>query len=110
MEYNSVVWSPSNIQDIMRIERVQRKFTKALPGYKVLSYVSRLNQLGLLSLELRRQHTDLIVCYKIVFRLVDVSFNDFFQYPTDANTQGHTCIQFSCSRSTAQTEPEKSIF
>jgi len=32
----------------MSVERVQRKFTKALPGFKTLSYVSRLNKLGLL--------------------------------------------------------------
>ena len=71
---------PSNIQDIVRVEQVQRKFTKALPGFKTLSYVSRLNKLGLLSLEQRRLHSDLIMCYKIIFGIVGVCNSDFFQF------------------------------
>ena len=90
VEYNSVVWSPSNIQDIVRVEQVQRKFTKALPGFKTLSYVSRLNKLGLLSLEQRRLHSDLIMCYKIIFGIVGVCNSDFFQFSyTAKSTRGH---------------------
>ena len=60
------------------IEKVQRRFTKRLYGLKSLSYADRLTKLGLCSLELRRLHLDLILCYKIVFGMVNVSFNDFF--------------------------------
>jgi len=42
LEYNSVIWSPSYVQDIDTIERVQRKFPKRLPGFKKLSYMERL--------------------------------------------------------------------
>jgi len=34
VEYNSVIWSPSTVRDIELIERVQRRFTKRLPGFK----------------------------------------------------------------------------
>ena len=34
VEYNSVVWSPSSAHDIDAVERVQRRFTKRLPGLK----------------------------------------------------------------------------
>jgi len=34
-------------QDIDKIERVQRRFTKRLPGFKYLSYSKRLLQLNL---------------------------------------------------------------
>jgi len=54
LEYNSVVWSSSYVQDIDTIERVQRKFTKRLPGFKKLSCMERLYLLDLPSLELRR--------------------------------------------------------
>jgi len=37
-----------------------------------------INQTVLCSLELRRFNLDLILCYKIVFGMVNVSFNDFF--------------------------------
>ena len=67
VQYCSVVWSPSLKQDIDLIEKVQRRFIKRLRGLKAYSYSERLQYLGLTSLELRRQHLDLIFCYKIVF-------------------------------------------
>jgi hypothetical protein len=39
LEYCSQVWSPQNITDIVRIESVQRSFTKKLRGFENLSYV-----------------------------------------------------------------------
>jgi len=39
--------------------------------------ISILSKLNVPSLELRRLHIDLIMCYKIVFSLVDVKFDDF---------------------------------
>jgi len=77
LEFNSVVWSQSK-QDIECIERVVRRFTKRLPGLKSYPYKVRLKRLNLTTLELRRLHIDLVWCYKIVFGLVDVSFDDFF--------------------------------
>jgi len=51
-----------------------------------LSYQERI--IGLPSLELRRLYTDLIWYYKIVFGLVDLQFDDFFErVPT--HTRGH---------------------
>jgi len=40
-QYNSVIWSPLKMCDIRRVESVQRKFTKRLPGYRDLSYADR---------------------------------------------------------------------
>ena len=64
VEYNSVIWSPQTVHDIEEIERVQRMFTKRLPGLKTYSYTTRLNRLKLPSLELRRLHIDLIMFIK----------------------------------------------
>ena len=75
--------------DIEQIEQVQRKFTKRLPGLKMYSYAVRLSKLDVPSLELRRLHMDLILCYKIVFGLIDVKFDDFFQLSTVVTTRGH---------------------
>jgi len=38
LEYNSVVWSPYKIGDVSCIEKVQRSFTKRLPGLNNLTY------------------------------------------------------------------------
>ncbi len=79
VEYATEIWSPSQIGDIDRIERVQRMFTKRLPGLQNFSYVERLSKLSLESLEQRRIIRDLIFVYKMLFNLVDLSFENFFQ-------------------------------
>jgi len=53
VEYKSIIWSPHYKQDIERIESVQRRFTKRLPGLKNYKYTERLTMLDLASLELR---------------------------------------------------------
>jgi len=86
LEFNSVVWSPQGKQDIECIERVLRRFTKRLPGFKSYPYKVRLKRFNLTTLELRRLHIDLVWCYKIVFGLVDVRFDDFFTSATLSQT------------------------
>jgi len=89
VEYNSVVWSPHMKRDIVAIEKVQKRFTMILVGLKCLPYAERLKSLNLTSLELRRLHSDLLWCYKIVFGLVDITCDDFFQLCTSSVTRGH---------------------
>ena len=88
LEFNTVVWSPSLKCDIRSVEKVQRKFTKRLPDYGDLSYVERRAKLNLKSLELRRLHYDLVMCYKIVFNIIQLRFSDFFVFST-LPTRGH---------------------
>ena len=69
---------------------MQRGFTKRLPGLKNLTYKERLAATNLDdTLELRRLRTDLIVCYKIVFGLIKVDFNNFFSFAPANNTRNH---------------------
>ena len=42
-----------------------------------LTYSQRLKVIDLESLELRRLYADLIMCYKIVFGLANLTFSDF---------------------------------
>jgi len=56
--------SPYQLDDIAKIESVQRRFIKRLPGLSNTSYSDRLAVLGLRSLQLRRLHQDLIYTYK----------------------------------------------
>ena len=89
LEYNTVIWSPYKTGDISNIEKVQWGFTKRLPGLKNLTYKERLAATNLDTLELRRLRTDLIVCYKIVFGLIKVEFNNFFSFAPANNTRSH---------------------
>jgi hypothetical protein len=78
LEYACSLWLPHHIAYIRKIESVQRRFTKRFPGLAEYNYSSRLALLDLDSLELRRLRQDLILVYKIVFRLVGVNSNDYF--------------------------------
>lgn len=89
VEHCSVVWSPSLKKDIELIEKVQRRFTKRLPGLKHMPYKERLHFLDLPSLELRRLHSDLIYCYKIVFGVVNLRCADFFEFSSVTTNRGH---------------------
>ena len=70
LEYCSPVWSLHNKQLITKIELVQRFFTKAIPGLRTLPYKSRLQKLGLKTLEHRRLIHDLCLCHKILHEFI----------------------------------------
>ncbi len=89
LEHNTAIWSPLNKGDIERVEKVQRRFTKWLPGLKHSTYGQRLKCINLESLELRRLHADLTMCYKIVFGLINLSFTEFFAFSPNTVTRSH---------------------
>ena len=94
LEYATCVWSPSHANAIQLTERVQRKFTRGLPGFKLLSYTNRLTKSALKSLEMRRLHHELIMTYKTLFSKVKVNIDDFFSY---ANSDYNTLVLYSWS-------------
>jgi len=100
LEYNSPVWSPHLLKDINLIEKVQRRFTKRLPGMSDLSYGDRLSALATEQLEARRLRTDLVTAYKIIFGLTILNRDSFFKFSEcTINTRGHSykLLQPTCS-------------
>ena len=89
LEYCTPVWSPHLISDIDTIEKVQKHFTKRLPGLWNRNYAERLQILNLESLEVRRIKNDLIFLFQIVKNLVDMDSSELFTYNTSA-TRGHS--------------------
>ena len=71
--------------DIERVQEIQRR----LQGLRNYSYADRLKLLNLSSVKLRRIRSDLAWCYKIVFGLTIIKFDDFFQWCTAPQTRGH---------------------
>ena len=92
LEYNTVIWSPSLKCDVTAVEKVQRRFTKHLPGFRNLNYAERRSKLNLTTLELRRLHNDLVMCYKIMFNIIRLEFSNFFTFNTYSSTRGHASI------------------
>ena len=64
--------------DIYNIERVQRSYTKRLPGLKSLSYTKRFLRLNLESLESSRVKADLVLLFKVIHEFVDIDHSAMF--------------------------------
>ena len=67
------VWAPHKIELIKKIEGVQRRATKYLPGMKDLTYPERLRKLKLPTLMYRRLRGDLIEAFKILKPVYDTN-------------------------------------
>eukprot|EP00061_Rhincodon_typus_P008708 g31569.t1 len=66
LEYCVEFWLLRSRKDIIKLKRVQKRFTRMLPGVECLSYEEQMDKLGLLSLERRRLTGDLMEVYKIM--------------------------------------------
>jgi ribonuclease P/MRP protein subunit RPP40 len=90
LEYASSVWSPVLKQDITRLEDVQRRATKQVPGLRELTYPERLRRLKLPSLSFRRKRGDMIEVYKILHGLYNINPSHFFERMDESSTRGHS--------------------
>ncbi|XP_059822785.1 uncharacterized protein LOC132392642 [Hypanus sabinus] len=106
LEYCVQFWSPNLRKDILAIEGVQRRFTRLIPGMAGLSYVERLERLGLYTLEFRRIRGDLIETYKIIKGLDTLEAGSTFPLMGESRTRGHSLIRGRPFR----TEMQKNFF
>jgi ribonuclease P/MRP protein subunit RPP40 len=88
IEYGSQVWNPHFKMDIDMLERVQRRYTKFIPGLFDISYPDRMKNLGIVSMELRRVHLDLTFAYKIIHGKMKVDFAKYFKL-SENQTRGN---------------------
>ena len=79
LEYCVSVWSPYLRKDIDCLEKVQRRATKLVKGFKYKSYEDRLQLLGITSLEKRRVRGDMIQVFRIVKGFDRMNMEDFFE-------------------------------
>src|SRR6218665_985195 len=89
LEYCIQVWSPYLKQDMEKLEKLQRRATKMIQGYKDLSYEERLIRCGLTTLEKRRSRGDLIEAYKIITGKESIQWERFFELAASKGTRGH---------------------
>src|SRR6267154_1221648 len=60
LDYCVPVWRPYTNKDMTKLEKVQKRFTKMIEGYKTKSYEQRLIKLGITALEGRFHRADMI--------------------------------------------------
>ena len=65
LEFCCEVWNPYLKKDIVLLEGIQRWSTYKIAGFKELNYWQRLRELGLLSLQRRREKIILVHVWKI---------------------------------------------
>ena len=90
LEFGSAVWNPVLMQDICKVESVQRRFTKRLKGIRNLPYTSRLTNLGLDSLHCRRTKADLCMCYKIINNYTCTQVASALTFSSTKQTRGNS--------------------
>ena len=88
LEYGNVIWHPCYVADIKKVESVQRRATKMIPGFKDKPYQERLKELDLYSMEYRRKRGDMIQVYKILNNLDRIDISNFF-IQVKSTTRGH---------------------
>ena len=69
LEYAQAVWSPQCKTLIRKIEDVQRRATKLIPGFYNMTYPERLKKLKLPTLAFRRARGDMIEVYKMLAKI-----------------------------------------
>jgi hypothetical protein len=87
-EYCSPLWNPSKLEDIKKLESVQRAFTARIHEVKHLGYWDRLKALNLMSLQRRRERYIIIHVFKIIHDLAPNDINMQFQH---TNRRGLCC-------------------
>ena len=89
LEYCVQFWSPYYRKDIIKLERVQKRFTRMLPRLDGLSYKERLDRLGLFSLKRKRLRGDLIEVYKIMTGIDQLDSQYLFPKVGNSKTRGY---------------------
>ena len=72
------------------LERVQHRFTRMVPGLGDLEYGERLGVLGLLTLEERRNRSDMVEMYRVLKGLSAIPAETFFELNGNGRTRGNS--------------------
>ena len=89
LEYNSVIWSPYTKKNDYKLEKIQIKMFNLIKGFRSLSYLDKLKKANLSSLRARRIQHQLLIMYKMINKIIDLEFDDFFKMNNFNKTRGN---------------------
>ena len=89
LEYSTAVWSPHYVKDREMLEKVQRRFTRMVPGLGDLGYEERLGVLGLMTLEERRNRSDMVEMFRVLKGLSAIPVETFLELNGNGRTRGN---------------------
>ena len=89
IEYASCVWNTGYNDDLSKLERVQRMWTRNIDSLQNVKYGDRLRVLGLYSVQGRLLRADLIQYWKMFNDISCIKPETFFASPPRGGTRGH---------------------
>ena len=90
LEYCVQFWSPYSKQDILLLEKIQKRATKMIPQLSHLAYEDRLRELDMFTLRSRRTRGDMIQVFKMFKGIDNLDATKFFScYSPTYVTRGH---------------------
>lgn len=89
LEYGSSVWSPHLKKHIKKIEDIQRRATKLVPNLYHIPYTQRLKEIGLVTLEYRRDRADMIQLFKSMHNMDSLKWDKLFSLSQN-DLRGHS--------------------
>ena len=75
LEYSCPLWTPTKMEDIIKLEQVQRHFTSKIVAIQHLHYWDRLSKLKLMSLQRRRERYSILHLHKVIHNKVTSDLN-----------------------------------
>ena len=109
LEYCCPMWHPHKIEDIQRLEQIQRVFTSKITGMSSLSYWERIRSLGIMSLQRRRERYIIIHMWKLLHEIVPNDVNVKFRPLSRLGVKAELPTINRSSRVSNQTLFEKSF-
>ena len=70
LEFSCPLWTPNKMEDIIKLEQVQRNLPSKIAGYSDLHYWDRLTALKLMSLQRRRERYCILHLHKVLHNTV----------------------------------------
>ena len=89
MEYSACLWNTGYVGDLRLLERIQRRWTRAVFELRDLSYADRLQHLKLYSFQGRLLRGDLLMVWKILNGMCAINFDVLFNLAPATGTRGH---------------------
>ena len=88
LEYCIQAWSPYTKADKDKLEKVQRRAVNMVAGLKGKTYEQKLKEVGLTTLEERRERGDMIQTFRIIHGIDQVERGTWFTMATERDREG----------------------